>query len=178
MVSSPCRSPKARPILFFFFFPLHTSRKGKVGKTYIRSLLLVGALQELRQHLDARGGLQRDAGQQALVVDVLDQLLGVGLLVARALGALGVAREGGLVVEAVEVAAGALELLDPLLGLGDHHVAVKGAPAVALGRLVDVLSDLGHDRRAKGEVRHKVAVPTMILNMSIRFSRCLLLLLG
>lgn len=50
-------------------------------------------------------------------MDISDQRLGVGLVVGLVLGALGVAGEGGLVVEAVEVAAGLFELLDPFLGL-------------------------------------------------------------
>lgn len=86
-------------------------------KTHIRPLLRILALDELGQDLDAGHGLEGDAGEQALVVDVADQVLGVGGGVGRALGALGGAREGGLVVEAVQVAAGLLELLDPFLGL-------------------------------------------------------------
>jgi hypothetical protein len=50
-------------------------------------------------------------------VDISDQRLGVGLLVGLLLGTLGVAGKGSLVVEAVEVASGLLELLDPFLGL-------------------------------------------------------------
>ena len=50
-------------------------------------------------------------------MDIPDKILGVRLLVGLALGSLGGAREGGLVVEAVEVAPGLLELLDPFLRL-------------------------------------------------------------
>lgn len=50
-------------------------------------------------------------------MDVSDQGLRVRLLVGLLLRALGVARKGSLVVEAVEIATGVLELLDPFLGL-------------------------------------------------------------
>jgi hypothetical protein len=53
-----------------------------------------------------------------LVVDVLDEFLGAGLLVRCSGGFFGSGRvNGGFVVEAVEVTAGVLELLDPFLGL-------------------------------------------------------------
>lgn len=85
--------------------------------TYVGSLVLVGILQNLPEYINGSLGLNGNAGEQPLVVDVLDQGLGVGLLVGLVFGVLGVAREGGLVVEAVEIAAGLLELLDPFLGL-------------------------------------------------------------
>jgi hypothetical protein len=51
-------------------------------------------------------------------VDVADQLLGACFLVTRRVRAIGRGRiDGGFVVEAVEVAAGLFEILDPLLGL-------------------------------------------------------------
>lgn len=100
-------------------------RQSENGKTYIRPLLLVRALEQLGQHLDARHGLQRDAGQQAAVVDVPDEVLGVGLGVRLALGRLGRAREGRLVVEAVEVAAGLLEFLDPFFRLRENFPFVS-----------------------------------------------------
>lgn len=120
-------------------------------------------------------------------MNVSNQIFRVRLLVALALRALGGARESGLVVEAVEIAAGVLEFLHPLLGLwifgrtssahpvpsrrkreeirscrylGDHHMAVECSAPVVLGRLVYVLSDFSHDRRAECEVRHKVAIPS------------------
>lgn len=43
--------------------------------------------------------------------------------------------------------------------LCNHHVAVKGAPSVALGRLIDMLPDLGDDGRSEGDVGHEVPVP-------------------
>lgn len=110
-------------------------------------------------------------------MDVLDQGLGVGLLVGLIFGVLGVARKGSLVVEAVEIASGLFELLDPFLGLrillsvrilcisseihylGDHHVTIKGSASVTLGRLLDVSSNLGDDWWTESNVGNKVTVP-------------------
>ena len=50
-------------------------------------------------------------------MDVADEVARVRRVGGLGLRALGVAREGRLVVEAVEVAAGVLELLNPFLGL-------------------------------------------------------------
>jgi hypothetical protein len=51
-------------------------------------------------------------------VDVLNKLFRVGLLVARGLGRLGSSRvDGGLVMEAVQIAAGLVEIFDPFLRL-------------------------------------------------------------
>jgi hypothetical protein len=122
-------------------------------------------------------------------VDVLDELFRVGLLVAGGLGRLGSCGiDGGLVVEAVQVAAGFLEILDPFFRLlepvsrcvlcrdpvvsarvfihsslsnpylGDHHMAVESALSVGFSGPVDVRADLGDDGSAKGDVGHKVAV--------------------
>ena len=128
--------------------------------SYIGPPLLVRVLEDLVEDVDTRRGLEGDAGEEAAIVDVADELLWAGLCVRVALGALGCRGEGGLVVEAVEVAAGLLELLDPLLWLGDHHVAVEGAAAVLGARGLDVLADLGHDGRAEGDVGHEMAVPS------------------
>lgn len=73
----------------------------RLGNTHIRALLLIGVFENLPQHIDGRVGLDGNARQEAIVVDVPDQGLGVGLVVAGVLGALGVGGEGGLVVEAV-----------------------------------------------------------------------------
>lgn len=53
-------------------------------------------------------------------MNISNKCLGVGLFIGLFLGVLGSAGEGSLVVEAVEVAAGLLELLDPFLGLYPH----------------------------------------------------------
>jgi hypothetical protein len=66
-------------------------------------------------------------------------------------------------VEAIQVAADRLELLDPFLGLGYHHVAVKCALSIARGRPVDVGADFGYYRRAKGQIRDEVAIPELPL---------------
>jgi hypothetical protein len=65
-------------------------------------------------------------------VDISNECLGVGLFVGMLLGTLGSAGEGGLVVEAVKVAASLLEFLDPFLGLylrrklrGISHVRIR-----------------------------------------------------
>lgn len=66
-------------------------------------------------------------------------------------------------MEAVEIAAGVLEVADPPLGLGNHHVAVKGAAAMSDSRTLDVGADLGDDRGAKGHVWDEVAVHDVYL---------------
>ena len=50
-------------------------------------------------------------------MNISDQSLGVGLLVGLVFGILGVARKRSFIVEAVEITAGLLKLLDPFLGL-------------------------------------------------------------
>lgn len=134
-------------------------KRKKEKTTHIRLLLSISVLQDIPEYIHRSVGLDGDTSQQPAVVDIPDQLLGAGALLRRLLGALGGAGEGRLVVEAVQVAAGLLELLDPFLGLGDHHVAVKGAAPVVLSRLVNVAADLGHHGGTKGDVGHKVAVP-------------------
>ena len=61
-------------------------------------------------------------------------------------------------MEAVQIASGLLELANPLLRLCNHHMTVKGPLSLCSRRTVDVGADLGHDGRAEGHVRHKVAV--------------------
>lgn len=92
-------------------------------------------------------------------MNVLDQCLGVRLLVAVTSGALCIGGEGSLVVKAVEVTAGIFEVLDPSFRLGNHHVAVKGSSTVGAGRLLDVGSNLGDDGGAKGDVGDEMAIP-------------------
>lgn len=62
-------------------------------------------------------------------MDKLDQLPRGGLLLGLGLGALGGGRvDGGLVVEAVEVAAGFFEFFDPFLGLWGWRGLVSAVP--------------------------------------------------
>lgn len=86
--------------------------------THIRHRILILIIQDIIQHADVRLRLDGDSGAHAEAVDVLDELLGVGLFVAGGFGGVGGGGvDGGLVVEAVKVAAGLLEVLDPFLWL-------------------------------------------------------------
>jgi len=85
---------------------------------YIGDLILSLTIQDVVQNIDGSTGLESDTGSEALVVDVLDELLGAGLLVGLGRGFFGGGRvDGGFVVETVQVATCVLELLDPLLWL-------------------------------------------------------------
>lgn len=61
-------------------------------------------------------------------------------------------------MKAVQIAPSLDKLLDPLLGLGNHHVAVKRASSVPGRWPVDVRADLGDDGSAKCDVGDEVAV--------------------
>lgn len=61
-------------------------------------------------------------------------------------------------METVEVTACFLELLDPFLGLRDHHMAIECAFPVLLLGFVDMTSNLGDDWGAEGDVGHEVPV--------------------
>lgn len=68
--------------------------------------------------MDGSARLECNAGPEALVVDVLDEFFGTRLVVRGSGRFFGGGRvDGSFVVEAVEVAASVLELLDPFLGL-------------------------------------------------------------
>lgn len=87
--------------------------------TYIWDLLLRGVFENVPQDIDGRLWLDSDAGLQALLVYVADQLLRGRLGVGGARGRVGGCRvDGSLVVEAIQVAACSLEVLNPTLGLG------------------------------------------------------------
>ena len=188
-------------------------------QTYVWPLLLLGVLQNLPKHVDRGVGLDGNTGQQALVVDIPDQSLWICLLVRLLLGALRGAGEGGLVVEAIQVAACLFEFLNPFLGLharcksrhvnprissflssssffllhflfphcifrglsvrirrvgfsylSYHHMAIEGALCEVLARLVDMASDLGHDRSSKRNIGYKMPVPIEEECKSMRFS--------
>lgn len=102
--------------------------------TYVGPLLLVRALEHIIQNIHLRPGLYGDAGLHAALVDVADQLARARLEVGGLGGGLGGGGEGGLVVEAVEVAAGGLEFLDPLLGLWETLVVLFGKVEGSGGR--------------------------------------------
>lgn len=89
-----------------------------LGESYIGHLILVGVVQNIVQDVYGCLWLDCNAGADTEAVDVLDELFGVCLLVAGGLGRLGSGGiDSGLIVEAVQVAAGFLEILDPFLRL-------------------------------------------------------------
>jgi hypothetical protein len=92
----------------------------RICQTYIRSLLFLTVLENFPQHINRSIGLDSNTSDKSLIVDVSDKGLGVGLFLCLLLGSLGCAGEGGLVVEAVEVAASLLEFLNPFLGLSSQ----------------------------------------------------------
>ena len=86
--------------------------------TYIGDLFFRLVLQDFPQDVDGSPGLDGDAGEHAVVMNVAHELLRTCLRVGVVFRLLRCGRfERGLVVEAVEVAAGLLEFLDPFLGL-------------------------------------------------------------
>lgn len=86
-------------------------------RTYIRLFLGIRGLENVPKHVDGCVRLNGNACKQSVFVDISDQLLGIGLLIGRYFGRLCGRGKGSLVVEAVQVAAGVLELLDPFLRL-------------------------------------------------------------
>ena len=130
-------------------------------------------------------------------MDVPDQLPRARPQLRGGLGTLSGRRGRGLVVEAVKIATGLFEFLDPFLGLahstrerrlvprgrlrlsgqrvarylGNHHVAVERPLAVALRRFVDVRTDLRNHRRTKGKVRDEVPVPEVLLSAGMHVIR-------
>lgn len=87
------------------------------ARAYIGALLGIRALENLPQHIDGCVRLDSNARQQSIVVDISNQLLRARLLIGRLFGGLRGGGERSFVVEAVQVAAGLLELLDPFLRL-------------------------------------------------------------
>lgn len=99
---------------------LATFAPGRASRsTHIGALLLIGALQNIPEHIDRRVRLDRDTGLHALLVDILDQCTRTGGLRGALIGRFGRGDggDGGLVVEAVQVTAGLLEFLDPFMRL-------------------------------------------------------------
>jgi hypothetical protein len=175
-----------RAILNRLSVPNAVYDRESLSETYVGHLVLVWVVQNIVQHIHRCLRLDSNTGTHALVVDVLDELFRVRLLVACAFGGFGSGGiDGGFVVEAVQVASGFLEVLDPFLRLlepvsrtfsishassltvlsvpaipylSDHHVAVEGALSVGLGGLLHVWADLGNDRCSEGDVGNEVAV--------------------
>lgn len=80
--------------------------------------MLVRRVENLPEHVDRRLRLDGYAGQHSLVVDVADELAGACLRVGSPRGRVGgCGGDGGLIVKAVQIAAGVPELADPFLGL-------------------------------------------------------------
>lgn len=76
------------------------------------------AVEDVIEDVDGGAWLEGNASSEALVVDVLDEFLRAGLLVGGSGGFVGGGGvDSGFVMEAVEIASGLLELLDPFLGL-------------------------------------------------------------
>lgn len=99
-------------------------RRGWGSQTYIRNLVFVGVLEYSPQHVHRRLRLDGNPGGHIVRMDILDHLFGIRPLrdvLGRILRRCGC--HGGFIVEAVEVAAGLLEVFDPLLGL--PHVFCK-----------------------------------------------------
>jgi hypothetical protein len=86
--------------------------------TYVGHLVLVRVVQDIIQHVHGSLRLNSNTGTHSLLVDVFDEFLRVCLLVTCGFGRFGSGGiDGGFVVEAVKVASGFLEILDPFLGL-------------------------------------------------------------
>lgn len=89
-----------------------------MGLTHIRDLILCLAVENIVENVDWCARLESNAGSEALVVDVLDEFFGAGLLVRGSRGFVGSGRvDSSFVVEAVKIASSLLELLDPFLRL-------------------------------------------------------------
>lgn len=86
--------------------------------TYIWHFLLNGILKDLPEYVDGGTRFNGDARLHAIIMDETDEFFGRGLRVGVARGRVrGCRVDGGFVVEAIEVTAGFLEVLDPSLGL-------------------------------------------------------------
>jgi hypothetical protein len=95
--------------------------KSGAGGTHVWSLVHIGAIEDIPENINGSIGLDGDTGLHALLVDVLDQFArrsagGGGFVGGIGRGDGG---DGGFVVEAVEIAASLLELVDPFVRLLD-----------------------------------------------------------
>lgn len=95
--------------------------------TYIRNLLFDRILKDLPKHVDGSAGFDSDTRLHPMLMDEPNELLRRGLRVGFCGGRVrGCAVDGGFVVEAVEVAAGFLEVLDPSFGL-EHSLLANAS---------------------------------------------------
>lgn len=87
--------------------------------THVRALRLVLVVQDLPQHVNRGVGLDGDAGLHALLVNVADEFARAGATGGEGVGWAGGGDgvDGRFVVEAVQVAPGLSEVLDPAMGL-------------------------------------------------------------
>jgi hypothetical protein len=91
----------------------------RARSTHIGTLVLVRAVENVPENVDRGIRLDGNAGLHALLVDIFDQCARAGPLGGGLIGGIGRGDggDGGLVVEAVQIAAGLLELLDPFVRL-------------------------------------------------------------
>lgn len=97
---------------------LHLSSREHGISTHIRAILLILGSQDIPKHVDWCIGLNSDTGLHAFIVDKPDQFAGTrgtggGVCGLGAGGGI----DGGLVVEAVQIAAGLLEFPNPFMRL-------------------------------------------------------------
>jgi len=151
--------------------------------THVWLLRGVLALNDIPQHIYRGIGLDRDTSLHTLLMNVANQLLGAcpsgGLFICR-IGR-GNGGDRSLVVEAVQIATGILELADPFMrllkrircqrgacdaefrnrrvtNLHNHHVAIECAPAGGFRGTVYAAANLRDNWAADGHVWHEVAV--------------------
>jgi len=88
-------------------------------EAHVWPLVQLRAVENVPQYVYRGVRLDGHAGLHALVVDVLNQLAGTGARGRGLVGGIGRGdgRDGRLVVEAVQVAAGLFEILDPFVRL-------------------------------------------------------------
>mmetsp|Transcript_69580 Transcript_69580/g.188051 ORF Transcript_69580/g.188051 Transcript_69580/m.188051 type:complete len:374 (+) Transcript_69580:542-1663(+) len=98
----------------------------------------VDLLQDVLDGRQGRAGVEDDPGSAAQRFDALD-------------GPVQVDRRRGLAVDGYDVGPGLREVLDALLGLHDHEVAVHHGVG-------ELLAERVHDQRPDGDVGHEAAV--------------------
>lgn len=92
----------------------------KHESAYVRLFFGVRSLKNFPQHIDRGFGLYGDAGEHIIVVNIADEVSGVRLALGGGFRVRSVSGEGGLIVEAVKIAADVFKGLDPFLGLFGH----------------------------------------------------------